>query len=86
MKKSIICVAMLAIACTGCAVPVAVHKQQADELKALGAYHKAEKEAVKADKARAVAAGALVATTAIKLKADKDLEQAKASLDEALKQ
>lgn len=86
MKKSILCAAVLAVMCTGCAVPVSVHKAQGDELKALGAYHKAEKAAIKADKARTVAAGALVATTAFKMKADQDLEQAKTVLDEALKQ
>lgn len=87
MKKSIIGVAMLAlVALSGCAVGPEVHKAQGEELKALGAYHKAEKKAIKADKARTVAAGALVATTAVKMKADADLKQAKANLDEALKQ
>lgn len=87
MKKTVVAlVAASALAMSGCVVSPEVHKAHAQELGALGAYHEAEKTAIKAEKARKISAGALVKTTAIKLKADADVKQAKANLDEVLKQ
>ncbi|MGL4755184.1 MAG: hypothetical protein ACRCXB_22730 [Aeromonadaceae bacterium] len=84
MKKSILCVSIIAALCMGCAVDPEVHKVQGNELKALGEYHKAEKKAVRADKASKAAGGAFVAATAAKMLADQELNKAKAALDEAL--
>lgn len=85
MKKSIVAMVVVsALFMSGCAVGPEVHKAQAQDAGALKAYHKAEKQAIKAEKANKVAGGAFVATTAAKVLADQELKKAKAALDETL--
>lgn len=84
MKKSIMVAVVGLGLLSGCAVGPEVIRDQAGEAGALKAYHRAERTAVRADKAVKVAGGALVAATAIKMKADADLAKAKDELDNTL--
>lgn len=85
MKQSILLALLAALSgASGCAVSPDIHQAQANELKALGDYHKAEKELIKARQAESAAAALLASSAAAREKAQKEMEQAKAALSEAL--
>lgn len=80
MKKAILC-AVLALGLTACAVPVEMRENQKAEALALVKYHKAEREAYRAEEIRKAAAGAKVAATAAKMLADAQVQVALKALE-----
>lgn len=75
MKNAIICaVAMLSL--TACAIPVEMKESQAAERDALRTYHKAERQAYRADEISQASVAASLAAVAAKVLADQRVEEA----------
>ncbi|MGL5582783.1 MAG: hypothetical protein ACRDCE_17705 [Cetobacterium sp.] len=82
--KKVLAIILSATMLTGCAIPQSMKDNQKEEIKAIAAYHKAEKSAHRIGVANEKAKEIFMATTVAKAAADLDVKVKKKELDKIL--
>ncbi|APU00839.1 hypothetical protein [Aeromonas phage 59.1] len=80
MKKQVL-ICAVALTLGGCAVPLEMTYNQLDELRALGEYHKAERDAYRSESVARATERAAAAAEVIKAVAEQDLQGALDALE-----